>query len=979
MSATEEDRAYYEAVEAAFIRRRGTPFLLSPSDFALLQEWRALGVPLEAVEAGIDEAFTRREERKAIGRVNSLSYCRDAVLEAWERRAETARGKRPPDAGAEVDAKARARRPSRARLEAARSRRPDLDGPLGGGPRRARAPPGDARTRAGRGRGLARAPRPEAGQGALRGAARGRARRRSTARSPRSSPGAAARMDPATAREDDEGADAPQRPRAPRSAAAEPAVSGAPAQVRIEKLAPTGEGIVRSSDGVGFVDGALPGELVATTLYEVRKRFWRGSLRAVLEPSPDRVDGPARRLRRLRLGALRAGGRADGQARALPRDDAADRQARPRPLRRAARSRRRAPGYRLRDAAPRGRRRARVLRAGDAPGRVRPTPARRSPRGPRALLPGDGRGHRVDAAPRCRRSPPSRTFRERRRLIRATVSGDPAAGGGARARAFRGSSTGSASWTADGQAAARARGARSRSRRGRPRVLGLGGQLLPGATGSSCPSSSPTSRPRRRRSARGSRSTPSAAWVSSRERCSRPGTGASPSRPTPGRSCDARRTTRALARRRAVGDRRGPDSTRFLAEDDRRFACVVADPPRAGLGAELARELARAQRERLRLRLLRPGDARARSARDPRRGLRDPRRPALRPLRLHPSRGGARRASSARRDPAGPRRGRGAGGAGGGLSGRGDLPRGLVGRRDRRRGGRCWRRRRPPLWPSCERRAAARGVPPGVRGASGSRRDSSRGGRASPSRRRAARGRLPRTRRALRRGHASSKGCSTDFWSGEPPRARDDAARRALLGAGDGWRPFPAEVVVFVSGEAPALVPGGSRRSRARDRAPRAGGAFPASDRDVPLPWPRYRISVKSARLVERRARYAPLAPDVAQPLALRARCPPAGSPAFDRDVRGPLAALLLGRTSELDRGMVARYRRGGLYHLLVVSGLHVVLAAGLVVFALRLLARSRASARDAAAPRGGRSCSCSSAARIRPPCGPASWSRSFS
>jgi len=62
-------------------------------------------------------------------------------------------------------------------------------------------------------------------------------------------------------------------------------------EVRIEKLAPTGEGIVRGPDGVGFVDGALPGELVATTLYEVRKRFWRGSVRAVLEPSPDRVGG----------------------------------------------------------------------------------------------------------------------------------------------------------------------------------------------------------------------------------------------------------------------------------------------------------------------------------------------------------------------------------------------------------------------------------------------------------------------------------------------------------------------------------------------------------------------------------------------------------------------------------------------------------------------------------------------------------------
>ena len=93
MSETAEDREYYAAAEAAFVRRRGTPFLLSPKDFALLREWHALGVPLEAIEAGIDDAFTRREERGATGRVNSLSYCRDAVLLAWERRAEAARGK----------------------------------------------------------------------------------------------------------------------------------------------------------------------------------------------------------------------------------------------------------------------------------------------------------------------------------------------------------------------------------------------------------------------------------------------------------------------------------------------------------------------------------------------------------------------------------------------------------------------------------------------------------------------------------------------------------------------------------------------------------------------------------------------------------------------------------------------------------------------------------------------------------------------
>jgi hypothetical protein len=128
MSATGEDRAYYEAAEAAFIRRRGTPFLLSPRDFALLKEWRALGVPLEAVEAGIDEAFSRREERGAVGRVNSLSYCRDAVLEAWERRAETERGRGGESAG-EPDVAAGLAR-LEAELAACRERRPDLGDPL---------------------------------------------------------------------------------------------------------------------------------------------------------------------------------------------------------------------------------------------------------------------------------------------------------------------------------------------------------------------------------------------------------------------------------------------------------------------------------------------------------------------------------------------------------------------------------------------------------------------------------------------------------------------------------------------------------------------------------------------------------------------------------------------------------------------------------------------------------------------------------
>ena len=181
------------------------------------------------------------------------------------------------------------------------------------------------------------------------------------------------------------------------------------------------------------------------------------------------------------------------------------------------------------------------------------------------------------------------------------------------------------------------------------------------------------------------------------------------------------------------------------------------------------------------------------------------------------------------------------------------------------------------------------------------------------------------------------EGVLADFWSDAPPRARGRLRAERLLVGGQ-WRPFPAEVFLFVSGSVPP--------DRAADRGDRVRllgrlrtEDLPASTRDVSLPYRRYRFSVKSAMLVRRVART--FASVLSLPNRfLHGRLPPPGSrgPAFDRDVRGPLAALLLGRTSQLDRGMVASYRRGGLYHLLVVSGLHVALAAGLVVVALRFL-----------------------------------------
>jgi competence protein ComEC len=188
------------------------------------------------------------------------------------------------------------------------------------------------------------------------------------------------------------------------------------------------------------------------------------------------------------------------------------------------------------------------------------------------------------------------------------------------------------------------------------------------------------------------------------------------------------------------------------------------------------------------------------------------------------------------------------------------------------------------------------------------------------------------------------EGILTDFWSGSPPRAHGRLDARIVEPAGGARRPFPAEVALFVAGES-TLLPRADRGDRVRAVGRLRAEDVPASTRDVALPWKRYRLTIKSARMVEPRGRT--LLSLLQAPNRFLFAALPVRDAAFERDVRGPLAALLLGRTSELDRGMVARYRRGGLYHLLVVSGLHVALAAGLVFFLLRCLG-IRGKARDA-------------------------------
>jgi 23S rRNA (uracil1939-C5)-methyltransferase len=62
-------------------------------------------------------------------------------------------------------------------------------------------------------------------------------------------------------------------------------------RVTIGNLAPTGEGVSKTADGVGFVAGALPGEDVDAEVLEVRKKFWKGRAVLVRNPSALRRAG----------------------------------------------------------------------------------------------------------------------------------------------------------------------------------------------------------------------------------------------------------------------------------------------------------------------------------------------------------------------------------------------------------------------------------------------------------------------------------------------------------------------------------------------------------------------------------------------------------------------------------------------------------------------------------------------------------------
>ena len=94
---------YFTEIEDTFIRRRGKHLLLSPMDWALIESWKEMGVPLHVALRGIERAFDSHAARPRRRSVKSLMYCQEEVEAQF---AEWLEGQRGASAktGAAVDA-----------------------------------------------------------------------------------------------------------------------------------------------------------------------------------------------------------------------------------------------------------------------------------------------------------------------------------------------------------------------------------------------------------------------------------------------------------------------------------------------------------------------------------------------------------------------------------------------------------------------------------------------------------------------------------------------------------------------------------------------------------------------------------------------------------------------------------------------------------------------------------------------------------
>lgn len=72
---------YFTEVEEHFARRRGKHLMLSTLDWAAIESWKDMGIPLHVVLRAIDRVFDAYEARPGkTRRINSILYCQQEVM-----------------------------------------------------------------------------------------------------------------------------------------------------------------------------------------------------------------------------------------------------------------------------------------------------------------------------------------------------------------------------------------------------------------------------------------------------------------------------------------------------------------------------------------------------------------------------------------------------------------------------------------------------------------------------------------------------------------------------------------------------------------------------------------------------------------------------------------------------------------------------------------------------------------------------------
>jgi len=76
--------SYARAVERRWSELCGRPVILSPRDWALIEDWHQRGIPLQIIDESIAAAAERRQRSSAAGAPRGLAYVAPAVEEAWQ-------------------------------------------------------------------------------------------------------------------------------------------------------------------------------------------------------------------------------------------------------------------------------------------------------------------------------------------------------------------------------------------------------------------------------------------------------------------------------------------------------------------------------------------------------------------------------------------------------------------------------------------------------------------------------------------------------------------------------------------------------------------------------------------------------------------------------------------------------------------------------------------------------------------------------